>query len=100
MDPNNEDPWQFQPAKAKALSAAELDAHNYVRKYFDRRKDKNERTKTRFIVQTEGRVKRAREHGAASVQSKRSKDAEIRVWIEKTGESGSTETGKPPANEK
>jgi hypothetical protein len=101
MDPNNEDPWQFQPAKAKALSSAELDAHNYVRKHFDRRKEKNERTKTRFIVRTEGRVKRAREHGAASVQSKRSKDAEIQAWIEKTDEvRKSTETGKPPANEK
>jgi hypothetical protein len=72
LDPNNEDPWEFQPAKVTALSAAELDAHNYVCKYFDRRKEKNERTKTRFIVQTEGRIKRAREHGAASVQSKSS----------------------------
>jgi hypothetical protein len=101
MDSNNEDPWQYQGAKAKALVGAELNAHKYVRRAFKRREEKNEGKKTRFIVQMEGRLKRARAGGAASVGSKRSKSDEIPEPVEKTDKTEkSTENDKPPATEK
>jgi hypothetical protein len=44
FDPNNEDPWHLQGAKAKALSDADSHAERYVRRFFGRRKVKDNRS--------------------------------------------------------
>jgi hypothetical protein len=43
FDPNNEDSWHLQGAKAKALSDADSHAERYVRRFFGRRKVKDGR---------------------------------------------------------